>query len=107
MNNHPVAQVEPVANTTYYTFTDSLGTPLLLTRTDTSTFWRAEHEPYGKVFALRGNDEHQPLRLPGQEAEQFNLGPTEPPNEVTTSSGGIGQGGGGIRRWILSSQAYI
>jgi hypothetical protein len=40
MNNHPVAQVEPVANTTYYTFTDSLGTPLLLTRTDTSTFWR-------------------------------------------------------------------
>ncbi|HEV7242603.1 MAG TPA: hypothetical protein VGQ36_25460, partial [Thermoanaerobaculia bacterium] len=75
MNNHPVAQVEPVTNTTYCTFTDSLGTPLLLTRTDTSTFWRAEHEPYGKVFALRGNDEHQPLRLPGQEAEQFNLGP--------------------------------
>ena len=36
--------------------------------------WRAEYEPYGQVFALRAGDVHQPLRFPGQEAEQLNLG---------------------------------
>ena len=52
--------------------TDSNGAP----------YWRAEYEPYGAVFSLRAADQHQPLRLPGQEAEQFNLGA----NGLTTKS---------------------
>jgi RHS repeat-associated protein len=70
----PVAQVDS-AGTTSWTFTDHLGTPLIQTSSAQGVTWRAEHEPYGEVFALRTADQHQPLRLPGQEAEQLNLGP--------------------------------
>ncbi len=71
-NGHPVGQIN---GGTQWTFTDHLGTPLIQTNTTGDVFWRAEYEPYGKVFALRGTpDQHQPLRLPGQEAEQLNLG---------------------------------
>jgi RHS repeat-associated protein len=73
-NGHPVAQID-APTTTRWTFTDHLGTPLILTDTAEVIYWRAEHEPYGKVFSLRTGDQHQPLRLPGQEAEQLNLGP--------------------------------
>jgi RHS repeat-associated protein len=72
-NGHPVAQIDAGA-ATHWTFTDHLGTPILLTNTDASTYWRAEYEPFGAVYALRSPDIHQPLRLPGQEAEQINLG---------------------------------
>jgi RHS repeat-associated protein len=73
-NGQPVAQVD-AGPVTHWTFTDHLGTPLILTDTAGAIYWRAEHEPYGKIFALRTADQHQPLRLPGQEAEQLNLGP--------------------------------
>ena len=73
-NGHPVAQVD-AGTTTHWTFTDHLGTPLIQTDDSGAVYWRAEHEPYGSVFALRTADQHQPLRLPGQEAEQLNLGP--------------------------------
>jgi len=72
-DGHPVAQVD-AGGATHWTFTDHLGTPLLLTNSDGSTYWRAEYEPFGAVFALRSDDVHQPLRLPGQEAEQLDLG---------------------------------
>jgi RHS repeat-associated protein len=72
-NGHPVAQVD-AGGATHWTFTDHLGTPLVLTNSDGSTYWRAEYEPFGAVYALRSADVHQPLRLPGQEAEQLNLG---------------------------------
>jgi len=72
-NGHPVAQAD-ATGATHWTFTDHLGTPLLLTNSDASTYWRAEYEPFGAVYALRSADTHQPLRLPGQEAEQLNLG---------------------------------
>jgi len=72
-NGHPVAQFD-AGGAAHWTFTDHLGTPLLLTNSDGSTYWRAEHEPFGAVYALRSADVHQPLRLPGQEAEQLNLG---------------------------------
>lgn len=71
-DGHPVAQLDAG---TRWTFTDHLGTPLAQTSSDGSIVWRAEHEPYGKIFALRTDDRHQPLRLPGQEAEQLSLGP--------------------------------
>ena len=72
-NGHPVAQLDG-GTLTHWTFTDHLGTPLLQTDSAGAVFWRAEHEPFGTVFALRTADQHQPLRLPGQEAEQLNLG---------------------------------
>jgi RHS repeat-associated protein len=73
-NGQPVAQID-AGPVTHWTFTDHLGTPLIQTDTAGAIYWRAEHEPYGKVYALRTADQHQPLRLPGQEAEQLNLGP--------------------------------
>ncbi len=69
----PVAQ-QDVSGETRWTFTDHLGTPLLQTSAQQGIVWRAEHEPYGQVYALRAQDLHQPLRLPGQEAEQLNAG---------------------------------
>src|ERR1017187_6829844 len=53
---------------------DHLGTPLLQTDSSANVYWRMETEPYGKVWALRAGDVHQPLRLPGQVAEQFDRG---------------------------------
>jgi len=69
----PVAQTDATGLVSW-TFTDHLGTPLLQTSGSQGVSWRAEAEPYGAVFALRSADVHQPLRLPGQEAEQLNLG---------------------------------
>jgi RHS repeat-associated protein len=71
-NGHPVAQVDP-GPTTHWTFTDHLGTPLIQTDDAGAVpYWRAEYEPFGRVFSLRTADQHQPLRLPGQEAEELN-----------------------------------
>jgi RHS repeat-associated protein len=72
-NGHPVAQIDS-GTTTHWTFTDHLGTPLIQTTATQAGWWRAEYEPYGRVWMLTTADQHQPLRLPGQEAEQFNLG---------------------------------
>ena len=73
LNGHPVGQVDGgVIN--HWTFTDHLGTPIIQTDASGNIYWQAEYEPYGRVFALRTADQHQPLRFPGQEAEQMNLG---------------------------------
>jgi len=71
--DQPVAQSDTTGATSW-TSTDHLGTPLLQTSAAQGVTWRAEYEPYGAVFALRSSDQHQPLRLPGQEAEQLSLG---------------------------------
>jgi RHS repeat-associated protein len=71
-NGHPVAQVD-ATGTTSWTFTDHLGTPILQTSAQQGIVWRAEYEPFGTIYALRSYDKHQPLRLPGQEAEQLGL----------------------------------
>jgi RHS repeat-associated protein len=71
-NGHPVAQID--GTVTHWTFTDHLGTPLIQTTSTQVPWWRAEYEPFGRVFSLQTADQHQPLRLPGQEAEQLNLG---------------------------------
>jgi RHS repeat-associated protein len=56
------------ATTTFWTFTDHLGTPLIQTDNTTAIVWRAEHEPYGNVWLMRkGARTDQPLRFPGQE----------------------------------------
>jgi RHS repeat-associated protein len=72
-HGHPLAQSDATGATSW-TFTDHLGTPILQTSAAQGVTWRAEYEPYGAVFALRSPDQHQPLRLPGQEAEQLSLG---------------------------------
>jgi RHS repeat-associated protein len=72
LGDRPVAQVD--GSTVSWTFTDQLGVPLAQTNGAASITWRAEYEPYGLVFALRGGDIHQPLRYPGQESEQFDTG---------------------------------
>jgi len=72
-NGHPLAQID-ATGTTSWTFTDHLGTPILQTSALQGIVWRAEYEPFGEVYALRSYDRHQPLRLPGQEAEQLALG---------------------------------
>jgi RHS repeat-associated protein len=72
-NDHPLAQID-VLGMVSWTFTDHLGTPILQTSAQQGVVWRAEYEPFGSIFALRSYDRHQPLRLPGQEAEQLGLG---------------------------------
>jgi RHS repeat-associated protein len=72
-DGRPLAQVDGVG-TVSWTFTDHLGTPLLQTSALQGIVWRAEHEPYGSIYALRSYDRHQPLRFPGQEAEQLGTG---------------------------------
>jgi RHS repeat-associated protein len=90
-DGHPVAQTDATGATSW-TFTDHLGTPLLQTSAAQGVTWRAEYEPYGAVYNLRSPDQHQPLRLPGQEAEQLSLGA----NGVTSRSYNI-------HRWYLSA----
>ncbi len=64
----PVAQVDVATNTTHWTFTDHLGTPIVRTDASATVDWRAEYEPYGTVYTYRaGASTHQPLRFPGQE----------------------------------------
>ncbi|MDQ6802320.1 MAG: RHS domain-containing protein, partial [Acidobacteriota bacterium] len=69
----PVAQF--IGTTTYWTFNDHLGTPVLQTDSSGAVDWRAEHEPYGKIYKSRiSGNAHQPLRFPGQEDEQLDSG---------------------------------
>ena len=71
----PLAQINNSTGEVAYYFNDHLGTPILQTNQTAQVVWRAEYEPYGQVFTLRaGEGRHQPLRLPGQEAEQFDSG---------------------------------
>jgi YD repeat-containing protein len=74
LGDRPVAE-EDLGGQTYWTVTDHLGTPFMETFGTKTTAWRIESEPYGWVYSLRsGSDRHQPLRFPGQEAEQLNQG---------------------------------
>ena len=69
----PVAQFS--GTTAYWTFNDHLGTPILQTDSTGAVAWRAEYEPYGEVYKQRvATNTHQPLRFPGQEAEQLDAG---------------------------------
>lgn len=66
----PVASVESATNTTRWYADDHLGTPFLQTGPTGAVAWRAEHTPYGDIYATRnGAGIHQPLRLPGQVAQ--------------------------------------
>src|SRR5262249_12940343 len=64
----PVGQYDLSTSTPHWTFPDHLGTPIIETDAARAIDWRAEYEPYGRVFTYRtGSTRHQPPRLPGQE----------------------------------------
>jgi RHS repeat-associated protein len=66
----PAASIEAATNITRWYATDHLGTPLILTDTAGAVAWRAEYTPYGDVYTVRaGTSFHQPLRFPGQLAQ--------------------------------------
>jgi RHS repeat-associated protein len=68
-NGTPVAMFNVLTNTTSFTFTDHLGTPILQTNAAATATWRAEYEPFGSIHHMRaGTPSDQPLRFPGQEA---------------------------------------
>jgi uncharacterized protein RhaS with RHS repeats len=59
----PVGQIDyGFFNTLSWSFTDHLGTPFIQTDSSGAVVWRAEYEPYGRIFALRTPNHYQPLR---------------------------------------------
>jgi len=63
-NGRPVAQIEDGPR---FTFTDHLGTPLLQVDPDSNVVWRAEYEPYGRIYRFDTSNTNQPLRFAGQD----------------------------------------
>lgn len=72
LGSRPVGQIG--TSSALWTFADHLGTAQIQTNTTGGITYQAEYEPYGRVYALRSGDLHQPLRFPGQVAEQFDIG---------------------------------
>jgi len=67
----PLAQIENATGAVRWYFNDHLRTPLRQTDATGRIVWNAEYEPYGTIYAIRtGESLHQPLRLPGQTAEE-------------------------------------
>jgi RHS repeat-associated protein len=65
-----VASLEASTSSVRWYLTDHVGTPLLETDASGAVVWRAEYTPYGDIFAYRaGSTLHQPLRFPGQIAQ--------------------------------------
>jgi RHS repeat-associated protein len=69
----PVAQ-EDTGGQTHWTATDHLHAPFLQTSSIGAVYWQADYSPLGSVYSLRTADAHQPLRMAGQEAEEFVVG---------------------------------
>jgi RHS repeat-associated protein len=69
----PVAQ-EDVGGNTHWTVTDYRNTPFMQTTSTGSVYWQVDYSPFGAVYAIRTSDVHQPIRMPGQEAEEFTTG---------------------------------
>ncbi|MDD5356085.1 MAG: RHS domain-containing protein [Candidatus Omnitrophica bacterium] len=57
---------EPLSETVYYYHNDHLGTPLLITDTDTDTVWRADYLPFGEVVVDPASTIINNFRFPGQ-----------------------------------------
>jgi RHS repeat-associated protein len=63
----PVGQIEDGTGAAYWTVTNHLGAPSLLTNSAAAVAWQADYEPFGRVYDMRTNRIHQPIRLPGQQ----------------------------------------
>lgn len=79
LGDKAVAQVS--GGTTYYYAENHLDAPYMLTNASGQVAWQADYTPLGSILTIRTADVHQPLRLPGQEAEEFALGA---PNGATS-----------------------
>lgn len=67
----PLAQIENGTGNIAWYVADHLGTPIRQTDNTGHIIWHGEYEPYGTIYAMRrGEGRHQPLRLPGQTAEE-------------------------------------
>lgn len=73
----PVGQID-IGGSAHWTVTDQRGAPFMQTNNVGQLYWQADYEPFGAVYDERTADVHQPLRLPGQEAEEFST--SEGPN---------------------------
>jgi len=72
----PVAQETVGSSATRWTMTDHLGTPFLQMDAARAVTWRAEYEPFGRVYAYTAGSpsDPQPLRFPGQEERASSSG---------------------------------
>jgi len=74
-NGRPVAQL---GDGPLFTFTDHLGTPLLQVDPDSNVVWRAEYEPYGRIYRVDSSVAiNQPLRFAGQDVAAPDAGGVE------------------------------
>lgn len=55
-----------LADTLYFFHSDHLGTPIAMTDTSGTLVWRAEHTPFGSIYALTVGTIANNLRFPGQ-----------------------------------------
>lgn len=65
-NSRPIGQVDPTSGNVYFTHTDRLGTPQLLTDTSQNIVWGAFYNPFGDTNSFGGTLTTQSIRLPGQ-----------------------------------------
>ncbi|HET7436021.1 MAG TPA: RHS repeat-associated core domain-containing protein [Thermoanaerobaculia bacterium] len=65
----PLAQIDNATGAISYYFNDHLGTPILQTSATGRIVWEPQYDPYGTIVSFgRGESKHQPLRFPGQTA---------------------------------------
>jgi RHS repeat-associated protein len=55
-----------LTDTLYFYHADHLGTPIAMTNTSGALVWRAEHTPFGGIYALTVGTTANNLRFPGQ-----------------------------------------
>jgi RHS repeat-associated protein len=55
-----------LTDTLYFYHADHLGTPIAMTNTSGALVWRAEHSPFGGIYALTVGTTANNLRFPGQ-----------------------------------------
>jgi RHS repeat-associated protein len=55
-----------LTDTLYFYHDDHLGTPIAMTNTSGALVWRAEHSPFGEIYALTVGTITNNLRFPGQ-----------------------------------------
>lgn len=67
----PLAQINASTGEIAWYFNDHLGTPIRQVAENGAILWAADYDAYGSPYVTtRGESRHQPLRLPGQTAEE-------------------------------------
>jgi len=66
-NSQPLGEVNPTTGKLYFTHTDKLGTPQVLTDSTQAVAWSATYQPFGSTVQFNGPLATQSLRRPGQQ----------------------------------------